>query len=93
MGEGSCYFQGTATTATAQAADRIAAGEVGRGGVEIGEGGEEGSAQAPRVGRRDGRREIESLLVRNWRNEGKANYEFQGDLRTTLVSRGPWGRC
>lgn len=31
VGEGSCYFQGTATTATAQAADRIAAGEVGRG--------------------------------------------------------------
>lgn len=36
----------------------------GEGGVEIEEGGKEGNAQAPRVGRRDGRREIESLLER-----------------------------
>lgn len=66
VGEGSCCFQGTPVTATAQAADLITAGEVGKGEWKLGKVGEEGNAQAPRVGRRDERREIESLIGRNW---------------------------
>lgn len=86
VGEGSRYFQDPAATATAQAADPIAAGEVEGCKRECGE---EGNAQAPRVRRRGGRREIEFPRGRNRRNQGKANYDFQGDSRTTLVSRGP----
>lgn len=86
VGEGSRYFHGTAATATAQAADPIAAGEVG--GVH-GSAEEEGNAQAPRVRRRGGRREMEFPRGRNWRNQDKANYEFQSDSRKTLESRGP----
>lgn len=37
-GEGELCFQGTAETATAQKADPAAADEVGRGGLETGEG-------------------------------------------------------
>lgn len=53
-GEGELCFQGTAETATAQKADPAAADEVGRGGLETGEGlgvggGEESNAQAPRT--------------------------------------------
>lgn len=89
VGEGSCCFQRTSATATAQAADPTAAGEVGWGEWKLGRVGEEGTAQAPRVGRPGGRRETESSVGRNWRNEGKANYESQDDSHTTLVSRGP----
>lgn len=52
----------------------------------------EGNAQAPRVGRRSERREMESQVKRNWRSEEQANYESQDDPRTTLASRGPGTR-
>lgn len=40
----------------------------GAGGVETGEGGEEGNAQALKIVRRGERREMESSEARNWRN-------------------------
>ena len=67
-GKGSFCFQGTAKTAATQGADPTAVGEVGWGGVEIGDGGEEGNAQVLSVGSRGGRREMESPVGRNWRN-------------------------
>lgn len=89
VGEGSYCFPGTAATLQRRPRSEPRQERWDGGGVESGEGGEKGNAQAPRSRRPTARRELKSSVEKNWPKAEKANYRSQDGSRTTPVSRGP----